>query len=413
MGTLRARLGRWIVARLGPRGLAVLPRSALLPLRRNRLDPVDELARRRAETPVSRLKLPVGPRVWLVTGYVEAKAALADAEAFSNDFSNLTGMAGFSAEQDPGGLGFADPPAHTRLRKLLTPEFTARRLSRLGPRIETIVAEQLDAMERAAPRVDLWQHFALPIPSLVICELLGVPYAEQAEFQRLSTARFDAFGGAGASLGAVSESLSYLRGIVAAQRAEPGEGLLGMLIREHGDEVSDEELAGLADGVLTGGLETTASTLALGALLLTQNREATKLLADGDETSVHGVVEELLRYLSVVQVAFPRFAKRDTRVGGVDIARGDIVLCSLSGADRDGALGEGMERFDPQRAPVSHLAFGHGIHRCVGAELARMELRAAFPALARRFPGMRVAEEPTFRKASIVYGVAELPVLVS
>jgi cytochrome P450 len=404
------------MARLGTRGLSVLPRAVLLPLRRDGLDPVAALVRKRAAAPVARVRLPLGRSVWLVTGYAEARAALTEAEAFSNDFGNLTGDMGFAAEQDPGGLGFADPPEHTRLRKLLTPEFTVRRLSRLSQRIETIVAERLDAMEYAATStggpVDLWQQFALPIPSLVICELLGVPYGDRAEFQRLSTARFDVFGGAGASLGAVSESLSYLRGIVAAQRTEPGDGLLGEILRCHGDEVTDEELAGLADGVLTGGLETTASTLALGALLLARNPQAATLLRDGDGAAVHGVVEELLRYLSVVQVAFPRFAKRDTRLGGVNIGKRDIVICSLSGADRDAALGEGMEHFDPQREPVSHLAFGHGAHRCVGAELARMELRAAFPALARRFPEMRVAEEPTFRRASIVYGVDSLPVLL-
>jgi cytochrome P450 len=412
---LAASLGRWLVGRLGPRGLSLLPRSALLPLRRDGLDPVEALARRRVESPVSRLRLPVGPRCWLVTGYSDAKAALADSDALSNEFGNLTGAGDFSAEQDPGGLGFADPPAHTRLRKLLTPEFTVRRLSRLTKRIDAIVGEQLDAMEEAGSGgvpVDLWRHFALPIPSLVICELLGVPDAEQAEFQRLSTARFDAFGGAGASFGAVSQSLSYLRGIVAAQRDDPGPGLLGMLIREHGDEIGNEELAGLADGVLTGGLETTASMLALGGLLLTRDGETAKLLADGDAVAVRGVVEELLRYLSVVQVAFPRFARRDTRIGGVDIREGDMVLCSLSGANRDATLGEGMEHLDPQRAPVSHLAFGHGIHRCVGAELARMELRAAFPALVRRFPNLRPAKDPTFRKASIVYGLDSLPVLL-
>jgi cytochrome P450 len=176
-------------------------------------------------------------------------------------------------------------------------------------------------------------------------------------------------------------------------------------------DFDDRELAGLADGVLTGGLETTASMLALGVLVILQHPESAKLLADGD--SVNRYVEELLRYLTVVQVAFPRFATRDVQIGAVRIAAGDGVACSLSGANRDAALGTHMDQFEPTRPSLSHLSFGHGIHRCIGAELARMELRAAYPALLRRFPDIRLAAESSqlsFRDASIVYGVDSLPV---
>ncbi|WP_199730226.1 cytochrome P450 [Amycolatopsis panacis] len=424
MGSLRSRVlawaGRRYLARQQKRGfnlekMALLPDAALMPLRREGLDPVPELGRRREEAPISKLDLPFGMNAWLVTGYEEAKAVLGKVTEFSNDFTNLVGAAGVTEDQDPGGLGFADPPVHTRLRKLLTPEFTMRRLSRLTPRIDEIVAEQLDAMAAADGPVDLWEAFALPIPSLTICELLGVSYADRADFQRLSTARFDLFSGAGASLGAISESLAYLREIVKKQRAEPGDGLLGMLIKDHGDEISDEELAGLADGVLTGGLETTASMLALGALVVLRDPAAFEAVR-GDEESVHKFVEELLRYLTVVQMAFPRFAKQDMEIAGAHIGEGDIVLVSLSVADRDRSLGSGdLDRFDPAREPTSHLAFGYGIHRCIGAELARMELRAAYPALVRRFPDLRLAVAPQdleFRKVSIVYGLDSLPVLV-
>jgi len=289
-----------------------------------------------------------------------------------------------------------------------------RRLQRLTPRIESIVAAQLDTLGTRTGRVDLWQDFALPIPALVICELLGIPYADRAHFQRLSTARFDLLAGAGPSLGALSESLTYLRGVVRHQRANPGDGLLGMLITEHGDDITDEELAGLADGLLTGGIETTASMLALGALLLLQDRPARERL-QREDTAAAPVVEELLRYLSVVQVAFPRFATADMQICGVQIAAGDLVVCSLSGADRDQTLGPGMDRFNPARPPTSHLAFGYGIHRCIGAELARMELRIAYPALLRRYPDITLAvrpEELSFRKSSLVYGLDSLPVLL-
>ncbi|WP_410622742.1 cytochrome P450 [Amycolatopsis sp. cmx-8-4] len=424
MGSLRSRVLGWVgrryLARQSKKGFdlekmsSFLPDSALLPLKRDGLDPVAELGVTRAEAPISKLDLPFGMNAWLVTGYDEAKAVLGKVTGFSSDFTNLVGSAGVTEDQNPGGLGFADPPVHTRLRKLLTPEFTMRRLGRLTPRIDEIVAEQLDAMAATDGPVDLWQAFALPIPSLTICELLGVSYEDREDFQRLSTARFDLFGGASASLGAMTESLTYLLDIVKKQREEPGDGLLGMLIKEHGDEISDRELAGLADGVLTGGLETTASMLALGALVLLRDEKAFDAVR-GDDESVHRFVEELLRYLTVVQMAFPRFAKQDMEIGGVHIAEGDIVLVSLSVADRDPKLGPDMEKFDATREPTSHLAFSYGIHRCIGAELARMELRTAYPALVRRFPNLRLAvpaEELAFRKVSIVYGLDELPVLV-
>ncbi|HEY1573903.1 MAG TPA: cytochrome P450 [Pseudonocardiaceae bacterium] len=421
MTTLRSRaiswLGRKYLARKQKKGfdlakMSFLPDAALLPLRRTGLDPVPEVGALRDREPVSRLNLPFGMKAWLVTGYDAAKAVLAGTDGFSNDFTNLIGSAGATADQNPGGLGFADPPTHTRLRKILTPEFTMRRLARLTPRIHEIVGEQLDAMAGADEPVDLAAAFALPIPSLVICELLGVPYADRADFQRLSTARFDLFSGATASLGAITESLSYLLEIVRKQREDPGDGLLGMIVKEHGDAVDDLELAGLADGLLTGGLETTASMLTLGALVLLSDPDTFQLIHD-DDTAIDPFVEELLRYLTVVQVAFPRFARDDITIAGNTIGKGDIVLVSLSAANRDPGLGTDMERFDPTRTPFPHFAFGHGIHRCIGAELGRMELRAAYPAMVRRFPKMTLAVPPeqlAFRKLSIVYGVESLPV---
>ena len=221
-----------------------------------------------------------------------------------------------------------------------------RRLSRLVPRIDAIVAGQLDEMAKLAERdgaVDLLEHFALPIPSLTICELLGIPYADRLDFQRLSAARFDFLGGAGGTFGAISESVGYLVEVVKAQRAEPGPGLLGMLVREHGDDITDLELAGLTDGLLTGGLETTASMLALGALVLVQDPDCLADVRDRDEAAAP-FVEELLRYLTVVQVAFPRFAREDITIGGRRIIAGDMVFCSLSAANRDARQGPDMER---------------------------------------------------------------------
>ncbi|WP_239132427.1 cytochrome P450 [Paractinoplanes durhamensis] len=393
-------------------GLSMLPDKILWPLHRDGLDPVAKMGQLREEKPVSRLPLPFGMRAWLVTGYEPVRAVLGSVDTYSNDFGRFAGRIGITVERDPGGLGFADPPDHTRLRKMLTPEFTMRRLARLQPRIESIVAGRLDALAATDGTADLWHDFALPIPALTICELLGVPYADREYFQELSTTRFDLGAGGNAALGAIGESLEYIGGLIEQQRREPGEGLLGALIRAHGDDIEDRELAGVADGVLTGGLETSASMIALGALVLMANPVMAEKMRAGED--VDAMVEELLRYLTVVQVAFPRVAVRDVRIGDADIRAGDVVMCSLSGADRDVQFGPDPHSIDPGRAANrSHVAFGYGIHRCIGAELARMELRIAYPALVRRFPAMKPAVPPAelkFRRASIVFGLDELPV---
>ncbi|TWP39097.1 cytochrome P450 [Leekyejoonella antrihumi] len=368
---------------------------------------------RRVAAPISRVKLPFKFRVWLVMGHEEARAVLADATGYSTDIRHLMGTSGPATAGDIGGLGFTDPPDHTRLRHLLTPEFTRRRLARLQPRITEIVDDRLGMVQALGPRVDLTEHFCHTVPFMVICELLGVSY-DSGDFQALGKARFDVTKGGPGSLGAVSRSRDRLLEEVRRQRVEPGDGLIGQIIREHGDEISDHELSGLADGVLTGGFETTASMLALGMVLLLRSDEHLRLLRD-EPAAVDGVVEEMLRYLTVVQMAFPRFAKEDHDLFGMHIREGDVLLVSLSAANRDSRLGAGMDTFDPHRAPTPHLAFGHGFHRCVGAELARMELRTALPAMARRFPQMRLAvpeDELNFHRLALVYGLDELPVML-
>ncbi|WP_219464627.1 cytochrome P450 [Nonomuraea rhizosphaerae] len=380
----------------------------LVQFMREGFDPVAELARIRTEQPVFPMEIPGGQTVYLVTRYEDVRAVLADHERFSNDFGNVIGLG--SNQEDPGGLGFRDPPEHTRLRKYLTPEFTVRRLRRMEPRIEVLVEEYLDKMEAKGSPVDLVESFALPIPSLVVCELLGVPYEERADFLKISTNRFDFTAGPEASLQAINDAMAYLTDLVARERENPGEGLLGQLLRDHGDDLDDRTLASMADGLLTGGHDTSTSMLSLGTLWLLNNPEqADRVRADDSYTEQ--VVEELLRYMTVVQVAFPRFAREDLELLGQKINKGELVLCSLTAANRDPALGEGMDEVRPER-PVAgtHLAFGHGIHRCIGAPLAQMEMRIAFPALLRRFPGLRVADEVPFRKLAIVYGVEKLPV---
>ena len=412
---LSAQVRRLVLARAGSGGidlsqLAKVPDRLAWPLHRDGVDPVTRLGELRAEQPVAKLTSFLGMNVWLVTGDAEARQVLSDTSGYSNDIRPFMGSRGSTTDGDIGGLGFTDPPEHTRLRKLLTPEFTMRRLERLRPRIAEIVERQLDAMEEQGPVVDLVPSFAFPVPFLVICELLGLPDEERDTFRQLGSARFDVSSGGQGVFGAVSDSRRFLMEATRRQRSRPGDGLIGQIIGEYGDDISDFDLGGLADGVFTGGLETSASMLALGTAVLLEHPDEYRRVAD-DPTVVDRTVEELLRYLGVVQIAFPRFPKRDVELGGHHIARGDVVICHLAGANRDARLSPALDRFDPGRPPLSHLSFGHGFHRCVGAELARMELRAAFPALARRFPDLAVAAERLdYRQQSIVFGVESLPV---
>lgn len=415
--TLKRRMATRLLARstrngIDLRKLRFLPDSITMPLQREGLDPLPEMARVRAETPVVRLTQMFGKGIWLVSGYDEARALLALGDQLSNDLGQFVSQEGRDPSEQIGGLGMTDPPHHTVLRKYLTPEFTKRKLARLEPLIEQIVEARLDAMEADGPVVDLVDQFAFPIPFEVICELLGLPVDDRARFHSLGAARFDLTDGGAGVFGAAAHTREFLISQVARQRLSPGEGLIGSLLREHGDELDDVTLGGLADGVFLGGYETSASMLALGTYLLAQHPAAMALLRE-DDAAADRVVEELLRHLTVVQLAFLRFAREDLELGGQRIKAGDCIGISLLGANRDPALTDDPDVFDPRRDPGRHLAFGHGLHRCVGAELARMELRIALRALARRFPDLHVAEDHEqldFRKLSAVYGVERLPV---
>ncbi len=413
-GAVRRRL----VARAGGIDLTQVhrvPDRLTWPLDRQLTAPHPRVGELRAKDPVSKLVTFLGMDVWLVTGDAEAREVLGDRTSYSTDVRPYYGKSG-GANGDIGGLGFTDPPEHTRLRKLLTPEFTMRRLARLKPAIDRIIEQQLDETERVAADndgvVDLVKTFAFPIPFLVICELLGLRDEDRETFRKLGSARFDVSIGGGAIMGAVGASREFLFAECGRQRTEPGPGLIGQIIREHGDEINDFDLGGLADGAFTGGLETSASMLALGTVVLLGHPELYARMAS-DAASAAPTVEELLRHLSVVQVAFPRFAKQEVTVAGHKIRKGSCVMVHLPAADRDPRTYPVGDAIDPSRATASHLAFGYGFHRCVGAELAKMELRAAYPALARRFPDLTLdvpAEELAYHAKSIVYGVESVPV---
>ncbi|MEZ5095920.1 MAG: cytochrome P450 [Nocardioides sp.] len=420
VGSARRALVGWLFSRGSHTGgapdvtkLRKVPASATYPVRRCALDPVPELDRARAAAPVTRLTRLLGLNIWLVTGYAEAKAVLADTGRYSNDMRHLLGNRARTAAEGIGGLGMTDAPDHTRLRALLTPEFTRRRLQRLDPLIDAIVDETVTELGRLGPEVDLVPTFASVIPFRVICELLGIDEVDRADFHELGAARFDISEGGPGAFGAATSSREFLIELVGRQRSDPGPGLIGQILREHGEEFDDIEIGGLADGAFLGGYETSASSFAMSVYLLTQHPQVWERLRVGSDAEVNSIVEELLRYLTAVQIAFPRFARETHDLFGHRVAKGDVVLVSLLAANRDDAVTADAARFHPAEEHVPHLTFGYGAHRCVGADLARMELRAGLRALATRFPDLRLSgdgADVAFRDLSIVYGIEKLPV---
>jgi cytochrome P450 len=295
---------------------------------------------------------------------------------------------------------------------MLTAEFTIRRMKLLEPRIVEIVDAQLDAMEKAGPPVDLVANFALPIPSLVICELLGVPYADRDDFQRRSARQLDLSIPMAERMNLQRQGWAYMGTLVERARRTPGEDILGMLVREHGDELTDNELIGVASLLLLAGHETTSNMLGLGTLALLRHPEQLAAVRD-DPDAVGPAVEELLRWLSIVHTAIPRFTTTDVEIAGVPIPAGELVFVSLPSGNRDPDFIDSPDEFDIRRGAPGHLAFGHGVHHCLGAPLARMEMRTAFPALLRRFPTLTLAEDLAdvpFRSFHFIYGLKSLEV---
>jgi cytochrome P450 len=295
---------------------------------------------------------------------------------------------------------------------MLTPEFTIRRMKRLEPRIVEIVDAQLDAMETAGPPADLVAGFALPIPSLVICELLGVPYDDRDDFQRRSARQLDLSIPIAERLEVIRQGRAYMGSLVERSRRQPGDDILGMLVREHGAELTDDELIGVASLLLLAGHETTSNMLGLGTLALLRHPDQLAAVRD-DPDAIGPAIEELLRWLSIVHSAIPRITTTDVEIAGVPIPAGQLVFVSLPSGNRDPDFTDSPEVLDIRRGAPGHLAFGHGVHHCLGAPLARMEMRIAFPALLRRFPTLALAEdfaEVAFRSFHFIYGLKSLEV---
>lgn len=394
-------------------------RELPLHMQRDEFGPVEELARARDTEGITRVMTPFGVPAYGVLRYEDVREVLSEPARFSNVRSSGLGLPGGGAVSDEeaaamraGNLMGFDPPEHTRLRRMLTPEFTMRRMRRLEPRITEIVEAALDDLERAAKPADLVSTFAMPVPSLVICELLGVPSSDRAEFEDRSARMLDGSLSMEQRIALHRKSYEYMANLVARAQAEPGEDMLGMLVREHGDDLSTAELIGIGRLLLLAGHETTSNMLGLGTLALLRHPDQLAMMRD-DPAQVEPAIEELLRWLSITHSLPPRTTTTEVQIAGHTIPAGSLVFVSLPAANRDPASMEDADKLDIARGAPGHLAFGHGVHHCLGAPLARMEMRIAFPALLRRFPNLALAvpyEEVAFRFFSVVYGLQSLPV---
>ncbi|MFC8453767.1 cytochrome P450 [Kitasatospora sp. NPDC057223] len=366
------------------------------------------------EGPVTAARLPDGSFCWLVTGYSEVRAVLSD-QRFSADarhpgFPFPSPARRAIATNNPSFVRI-DDPEHARLRRMVTKDFLVKRVEAMRPEIQRIVDDTIDRMTARGSAADLVADFALPVPSLVICLLLGVPYEDHELFQTLSRTLLDNTTPLEEARTAQRELHDYLTGLAAAKARQPGDDVLSRLaVRE---DLEPAEIAATGLLLLVAGHETTANMTALATLALLRRPEQAALLRS-DPGLVRGAVEELLRYLTIIQSGLPRVATEDIELGGTLVRAGQAVMCMLSTANRDGELfGADPDELDVERDARRHLAFGFGVHQCLGQPLARVELQIALETLLRRLPALRVTaaeDELAYRTETVVYGLVSLPV---
>ena len=318
-----------------------------------------------------------------------------------------------STGAQPGFLLYYDGEKHRQLRDIYKAALSASRVSELRPEVESIVVELLDAMASARGNTsDLQAEYSMQIPSRVTCKLLGVPFEHGETFERLAKTVSDLTSTPEQALGAVSSIHDYMAEEVRRNRIQPGDNLIGVLIRDAGDLLTDEEITGLSMITLVGGLENTASTISLSVIALLQHPDQLAIVRD-DESSTRRAVEELLRYTSTVASPPNRILVEDVEVGPHSFKAGDRVVTSFLAANWSTAVTAEPATLDVRRKPTAHLAFGHGPHGCPGQHLARLEIGVAVPALLRRFPALRLDADPDdfgWRWNASVFGVRSLPV---
>ncbi|MCA1224341.1 cytochrome P450, partial [Streptomyces sp. 8L] len=387
-----------------------MPRAAACPF-----DPPPALRERQQEGPLSKVRLWDSSTPWLVTRYTEQRALLADPRV-SADVTRP----GYPAQAPVTGnsIGFIlmDDPDHARLRRMVTAPFTIKRVEALRPRVQEIVDGLVDDLLAGPQPVDLVQAFALPVPSLVICELLGVPYTDHGFFQDNSKTIITRTATAEERAAALGRLTEYLDDLVGQKLAHPAEDLLsGLAERVRSGELPRAEAARIGVLLLIAGHETTANMIALGTLALLQHpAQLDALRGARDPKEVASAVEELLRYLNITHSGRRRVALEDIEVAGRTVRAGEGLILANDIANRDPGAFPDPDRLDIGRDARHHVAFGFGVHQCLGQPLARMELQVVYSTLYRRVPTLRLAADLgdiPFKHDGSVYGVYELPVV--
>jgi cytochrome P450 len=373
------------------------------------LDPT--YARLRRDEPVTRVTYPYGGEGWLVTSYEETKFVLGDprfsrARTVDQDVPRMQPLIA------PGGSILThDGADHARMRRLVSKAFTVRRIEELRPRAQQITDELLDRLDNPG---DLVEGFSMPFPITIICELLGVPFEDRADFRRWSNQALSTVGSytPEEAMDGVMKLHAYFTDLVAQRRARPTDDLYSALVaaRDNDDRLSEDELVRFGITLLVAGHETTANMIANSVVTLFEHPDAMKRLREDPDT-LPNAIEELLRFIPLGSGAgFPRIATEDVQVGNALVKEGDALLVVLSSANRDESVYPHADELDLDREVGQHLQFGHGIHFCLGSQLARMELQVALGTLLRRMPGLRLAEPVEFRKGSLVRGPLKLVV---
>jgi cytochrome P450 len=367
-----------------------------------------------ASAPITPVRTPAGDVAWLVTGYAEVKALFADPRLGRShpDPQHAARISHAAFLGGPMGNAATEAADHTRMRRLLTPAFSARRMHALRAHVADLVETLLDQLAEQTPPADLHEALSFPLPALVICELLGVPYAERDQFRGWSAGAANVTDREAATA-ALGQLVSYMHRLIAHKRAHPGQDVISDLLTTQDQwHYGDDQIAGLAAMLLFAGHETTVTRIDYGTLLLLTHPDQRAAL-HRDPELVAAAVEEILRVAAPTSGGVPRYAHEDIDIGGVTIRTGDAVLLSGVVANRDPATFADPDRFDITRTPNPHLSFGHGPRFCIGAGLARLELHAVFTALPQRLPTLELAvplDQLQLRGDLITGGLTALPV---
>lgn len=381
--------------------------------------PPPDLSRVQRESPISRVRIWDGSTPWLITGYEDVRAVLSDPRVSADiDQPGYPPVSPGIAARPDDSKAFVnlDDPEHALHRRALIADFTLKKMEALRPRIQSMVDGLIDDLLAAPPPADLMDKFALPLPTMVICEILGVPYEDREFFHKISRAIISRDTTPQESVKAFDDILAYLGDLVERKGVEPGDDVFSHLAAEQlkTGKMTRKEIAPMAAVLLVAGHETTASMIALGTALLMQHPDQLRELRDSDDPALTAsAVDELLRYLSIVHVGRRRVALEDIEVGGQVIRKGEGIIASIDMANRDEGVIPDPERLDLRREKGQHVAFGFGIHQCLGQNLARVELQVAFGTLFRRIPTLALAapvDELDFKPDGEVYGMGSLPV---